>query len=256
MEKERKKVVILGARGKMGKLFTQRAQRFYPVKEFDLPLEKKLLAREVKEAFLVLLCVPIKALDEVLEALAPCLQPPTILADICSVKVIPLQKMHKAYAGPVVGTHPLFGPDLKAGFSKIALCAEAREQESVSRVAKFFQQLGFETFFTTPREHDLAMAYIQGLNFISTLTYFASLEQNLSLDKFMTPSFKRRQEAAAKMLQEDFELFTTLFEQNPYSSTVVRTFKNYLNLAAAGELEVLAQRSWWWWQEKNKGEGP
>ena len=36
-----------------------------------------------------------------------------ILCDVCSVKVNPLAQMLEAYDGPVVGTHPLFGPEPK-----------------------------------------------------------------------------------------------------------------------------------------------
>lgn len=57
----------------------------------------------------VFLCIPAGAMAEVLPHLVPHLDGRQILADITSVKSS-LWAMERAYAGPVVGTHPLFGP--------------------------------------------------------------------------------------------------------------------------------------------------
>jgi prephenate dehydrogenase len=195
--------------------------------------------------------VPITALDNVLQNIKGFLTPPTILADICSVKVIPMTKMEESYAGPVVGTHPLFGPEpAKDDPLKVAICPSSRKQDEqvLESVQELFSCAGMNTFVTSAQEHDEAMAYIQGLNFITTLSYFSCLPEYLELDKFITPSFKRRMDAAKKMLTQDASLFTKLFEQNPLSGKSVRRFKSFLSVCAAGDVELLAQKAAWWWR--------
>jgi prephenate dehydrogenase len=65
----------------------------------------------------------------------------------------------------------------------------------------------------------------------------------------MTPSFSRRLEAARKMLLEDASLFSSIFEANAHSQDVVRHFRSFLNLAAAGDLDILVEKASWWWRE-------
>lgn len=75
--------------------------------------------------------------------------------------------------------------------------------------------MGCLSFRSTPQEHDAAAASIQGLNFISTLAYFATLAEHEELLPFLTPSFRRRMDSARKMLMEDGALFEWLFESHP-----------------------------------------
>ena len=98
------------------------------------------------------------------------------------------------------------------------------------------------------------MAQIQGLNFATTVAYLAALSRQDELRRFLTPSFRRRLKAAEKMLTEDADLFATLFEANPYSQEAVRRYRNYLQAAASGDVEVLVERGKWWWRDQESGE--
>ena len=86
------RMVVIGARGQMGRRFVTAFLRAgHRVKEFDHPLDAKALPRAVSGADLVLLCVPVTAMREVVAVVAPHLLPETILADICSLKIAPLE---------------------------------------------------------------------------------------------------------------------------------------------------------------------
>ncbi|MFP4657942.1 MAG: prephenate dehydrogenase/arogenate dehydrogenase family protein, partial [Desulfonatronovibrionaceae bacterium] len=163
-------------------------------------------------------------------------------------------------SGPIVGTHPLFGPDPDGQTPlRCAICPDASASaEDTAALEKSFTDAGIIPFRSEAHEHDRAMACIQGLNFVTSICYFASLPGDLDLSSFATPSFNRRFESARKMLTEDSELFTSLFEANPYSAESVRRFKSFLNLAAAGELNLLSDKAAWWWWNKDiqSGEGP
>jgi prephenate dehydrogenase len=249
-------VVVIGARGQMGARFARAFRDAgHPVTEFDHPLDADALPGAVRAADLVLLCVPITAMRDVAAAVAPHLTERTILADICSVKVQPLHDMLSATSTPVVGTHPLFGPATLDEDLRIAV-TPGRGQEATDNLSACFRNLGFSPFTTTADEHDRAMAYIQGLNFVTTVAYLCASPLETGIERFFTPSFGRRMEAATKMITEDASLFTTMFEANPHSLEAVRMFRSYLNVAAGGDLELLSQKALWWWRRQHDAGGP
>ncbi len=251
------KIAIVGGRGRMGLMLGKRfSHAGAEVLCLDQPLPLEGLESLLASVKFVLLAVPISVMGQVVEAVAPRMTPGTILADICSVKVVPMMKMENAYSGPVLGTHPLFGPEPGSGeVLKVALCPGNRSDLSVVAMAEdLFARAGMKTFITSADEHDQAMACIQSLNFVTTVSYFASLPEDLDLEKFATPSFMRRVSSARKMLNEDAVLFSSLAEDNPYTGQMIRRFKSFLNLSAAGEMELLQDKALWWWRnEKNPG---
>lgn len=243
------RMVVIGARGQMGRRFVTAFLRAgHRVKEFDHPLDAKALPRAVSGADLVLLCVPVTAMREVVAVVAPHLLPETILADICSLKIAPLEAMLATTHTPVVGTHPLFGSETAGPDLRVAL-VPGRGRKALEDLGRLFRTLGFSTFTTTAEEHDQAMSYVQGLNFVTTVAYLCAAPPVRDMERFFTPSLARRVDAAAKMINQDAELFTTLFEANPRSLEAVRLFRSYLNVAAGGDLELLSQKARLWWQE-------
>lgn len=257
MIKEIKNIFIIGNKGAMGTFFEKRFKDIQEISVLgmDQPIDKNLMRSCLETAHMILLCIPIGAMYEITSLIAECTSNLPILVDICSVKVKPMDIMLRKYTGPVVGTHPLFGPNPHKDLPLKMAMIRGRGNEEFDLVNQFFEKLGFVTFECTAKEHDYAMAYIQGLNFVTTLSYFASCAGDESILKFITPSFERRIEAASKMLTEDANLFQTLFESNPFSHEAVKRFRSFLNLASAGDLELLVQKAWWWWNENHKGGG-
>lgn len=249
------KVAIVGASGRMGKMLLEQAwAKGIDATALDRPYADENLAKACAEARLVILCVPAASLEEVILRLEPHLGKSAILADITSVKEAPMRQMEKHWAGPVVGTHPLFGPTAEPASDRpVAITPGAKAApEDVAQVEQFFQAIGCRVFRTDAASHDKAMARIQNMNFITNLAYFAALADQEDLLPFLTPSFERRKQAAAKMLGEDAAMFAGLFEANSHSHEAVRQFRRILNLAASGEIDLLCQRARWWWQPERQ----
>lgn len=247
------KVVIVGHTGRMGAMLLETAKAAgLNASGVDLPLADKDLALACAGADLALICVPALHLPEVARKLTLHLDPGAILADITSVKERPLRQMEEIWPGQVVGTHPLFGPchELDADLPVAITPGKRTSRETLEKIGAFFNALGFRVFETTADKHDQAMARIQNMNFITNLAYFAALAGQKELLPYLTPSFERRKNAAAKMLTEDGEMFAGLFEANPHSHEAVREFRKMLNLAAAGDIELLSRKAQWWWPEK------
>lgn len=254
-------LALVGARGGMGKLIAQRSREAgIDVRELDRPLTDEKLAKAIAGADMVLLSVPVYATDEVAQRIAPYMGGAQILADVGSVKTLPIAGMTARYAGPVVGTHPLFGP--APGLSDALRVAvmdgrPGRDAWATGAVSAWCARIGFAPFPSSAEEHDRAAAYVQGLNFVTTLAYLAAQAAGGEVQNYLTPSFTRRLAAAEKLITKDAALFTALFEANPYSHEAVRNFRSFLNLAVGGDVDLLVRRAEaWWTAETAKKDNP
>jgi len=246
-------IAIVGAGGQMGGLFLR---DFSALGCSVSPLDRASSDQDVADALdgcdLLMLCVPVTAMDSVLDKMTPHLSDQTVLCDVGSVKVLPMKAMRKRHSGPVVGTHPLFGPVIPEGFTPKVAVAVGRPADmgAAVRVASLFEACGYTCFETTAEEHDRAMAIIQGLNFTSTVAFLAAARDVEHIENFVTPSFRRRLDSARKMLTMDSELFEVIAEANPFLQETNRKFLSYLSLAAGGDLDLLADRAQWWWRNE------
>lgn len=246
-------VAIIGARGGMGQLYCSRRRRAgIEVIELDRPITDEMLAGAIPRADCVVLSIPVAAMADISRRVGAFMRAPQILVDLCSVKIQPLADMRAGYAGPIVATHPLFGPGTADGDdARVAIMPGMEDSEAdaeaLESIWDWTGRMGFVPFRTTPEEHDKAMAYFQGLNFVTTVAYLAVHGESSELAPFVTPSFRRRLDAAKKLLLEDAGLFTALFEANPFSQDIVRIYRNYLNVAAGGDVDLLVQRASRWW---------
>ena len=247
-------LAILGAGGGMGRLFARQARlagaKVLPFNREPakgcLPLASA--ADYLPQSQIILSCLPEAALTETLNRLGPGLRPDQILTDITSLKGPAMRIMAEAHPGPVVGTHPLFGP--KARFSgsqkgigaglgrRVAIVPGARAlPEHIALVEGLFQGMGCRTFQCSAKEHDRAMAMMQGLNFLDQLAFLSIVSTVSRLDDFITPSFKRRLNAAQKFLHQDARLFITLARDNPYVQEMGEALLSELRQVLHGEAE-------------------
>lgn len=247
-------LAILGAGGGMGRLLVRQArQAGAEVAAFNRTSGRGCLPFTAAPEMLphcqiILCCLPESALAATLATLRPHLREDQILTDITSLKGPALRIMAEGHPGPVVGSHPLFGP--KARFSagqtgisgglgrRVAIVPGARAQENhIALVENLFQAMGCKTFQCSGKEHDRAMAMMQGLNFLDQLAFLSIVSTVSRLDDFITPSFKRRLNAAKKFLHQDAELFTSLARDNPYVKEMGEALLNELREVLHGNTE-------------------
>ncbi|MBQ4133558.1 MAG: prephenate dehydrogenase [Desulfovibrionaceae bacterium] len=261
------KVCIIGSRGQMGQLFTQcwngKIGGIYPLdrRPDAADLHPDDIERVVPHVDVLIVSVPLSRFDSVLAAVAPALQAGTILSDVGSVKVQPMQLMEKYHAGPVVGTHPLFGPrnffPASSGATQADASSPVRQflkeafhglgkqvaitpgrncpPHALETVDTLFRLGGCDTFITSAAEHDRAIGTIQSLNFLSHLAYFSTAAAIPGLARYVTPSFVRRLLAARTMLGEDAGLFTNIARHTPDMQETIKAYVQ--NLEKAGRLD-------------------
>ncbi|BAV91514.1 prephenate dehydrogenase/arogenate dehydrogenase family protein [Candidatus Desulfovibrio trichonymphae] len=247
-----RKTAVIGSRGRMGAMFCNRAVAAgLDAAGADMPLTPDMLEKTCADADMALICVPAAFFEATLTRACRHLPRYAVLADITSVKEQPMRQMERHWQGPVVGTHPLFGPTSAVDEDLPVAVTPGRNAgpKHIALLNGFFDAIGCRVFETTAQRHDQAMARIQGMNFITTLAYFALLAQKDDLLPFVTPSFRRRLNAAKKMLTEDARLFAGLFEANPHSHEAVHQYRQMFNLAASGDIDLLCEKAQWWWKD-------
>lgn len=217
-----------------------------------------------RAADLVLLCVPVALTGPVAAAIAAMLPVPdsAVWADICSVKVEPMRHLARAVRGPVVGTHPLFGPSAKPGAPErrtAVMLGERAGERDAALVERLFTALGCEVFRGTPEEHDRAVAIFQSLNFLTSAAFLSLAAKTPGITPYMTPSFHRRIAASKVLMMDDGELFTGLtFQNNEVRDTLsrfTRCLREFVESPEAAAVELESARSWWKDESLFRGKG-
>ncbi|MDC0602932.1 bifunctional chorismate mutase/prephenate dehydrogenase, partial [Aliiglaciecola sp.] len=170
-----KKVTVVGGRGALGRIFVDMfSKSHYSVSVFeqeDWPNAQQIL----HDSDLVLVAVPIKITEQVISQLSPLLPKNCILADVTSTKQKPLDAMMKNHSGPVVGLHPMFGPDVVSLVKQVVVVCDGREPEKYAWLVEQIRIWGAIVHQSTAKQHDDAMAFIQVMRHFSSFVYGAHL---------------------------------------------------------------------------------
>lgn len=179
---------------------------------------------EVAQSDIVILAVPVASMAHVCRVLAPHLRPGTLVMDVGSVKVAPMQDMltHLPPHVEVLGTHPLFGPQSAPdgiGGHKIALCPGRGTRWR--QVAAFLRQRGLRVIRTTPDAHDRELAVVQGLTHMigKVLSDLGPLPERMT-----TASFDLLKDAVAMVAQDPPTVLHAIEVANPYAKDVREAF--------------------------------
>ncbi len=106
---------ILGY-GRFGKLWDSCLEPYGEVRVFDPKKDETRRFNTLEEVLTVdflFILVPIERFESVCKSISKEIPTTTVVVDACSVKVHPAQVMQKVFSKkqPLLGTHPLFGPD-------------------------------------------------------------------------------------------------------------------------------------------------
>ncbi len=202
-----RKIVVIGGGGALGSVFVNLFRRSgYDVEiieQQDWDRADKLFA----QADLVLVSVPIQLTEQVIAKLDN-LPPTCILADVTSTKEQPLNAMMAAHKGPVVGFHPMFGPDVSSLAKQVVVVCEGRYPEIYEWVLEQMQIWGAHLFHSQASEHDHAMAFIQVMRHFSSFVYGMHLSsENPLLEQLIAFS--------SPIYRLELAMVGRLFAQNP-----------------------------------------
>ena len=202
----------------------------------------------------VVLAVPVSALCDVMARLSPFMHPGQLLMDVTSVKMLPMLIMQEFHSGPVVGSHPLFGPvPVPSTDARRSILVAGRRAAPVHKdmAEALFGALDSNVSWTTAREHDHGVAFAQSLNFAMSTAFFATIARHPECLPFLTPSFTRHKEAARKHLTLDRNMFCEFTAHNPCFCAAVGEYRQALGEALSG-LPALSEEAAVWYAEEGR----
>lgn len=223
------KIAIIGGQGQMGQWF----KRFLEgqgltvlVADLDTPQTPEEVAGQ---ADVVMLSVPIPKVAEVARAVAPHVHPEAVLTDLTSVKQRPLEAMMSAFAGEVVGAHPLFGPGEADIAGRTVVLCPGRGERWFAWLKDLLEKAGAKVLVTTATEHDRLMAVVQGLAHFVLIALGGAIRQlgvdPQNLEDFATPTFGTLHRLARHLLSQDVKLYACIQLANPANRVVLRALE-------------------------------
>ncbi|MFB9135857.1 bifunctional chorismate mutase/prephenate dehydrogenase [Vibrio olivae] len=204
---ELRSVVVIGGHGQLGGLFSRMFRLSgYEVKVLgskDWHKADELLS----DAGLVVVTVPIHLTQGVIEKLGN-LPKDCILCDLTSIKSKPLKAMLDVHAGPVVGLHPMFGPDVPSLAKQVIVHCDGRDESAYQWLLKQFSIWGASLCQMSAEDHDHGMTLIQALR------HFTSFAYGLHLSK-ENPNIDRLLQLSSPIYRLEIAMVGRLFAQDP-----------------------------------------
>lgn len=233
-------IVVVGGAGKMGRLFV----RALELSDYDVRiLEKddwKHAADSLADAGMVIISVPIETTNRVIAAL-PKLPDDCILLDLTSVKQQPMAAMLAIHDGPVLGLHPMFGPDCGSFAKQAVVCCNGRNPEAYQWFLAQIRVWGAKLHMTTPEQHDKHMGLIQALRHFATFTYGLYIcKENIQLDDLLSlssPIYRLELVMVGRLFAQDPDLYADIIM---YSEANLALIKRY-NTCFIDAIKLLEQ---------------
>ena len=239
-ETEPKTVAVIGGRGRMGaliaRLFGDLGHQVI-VSDVDTPLSA---ADAASVADVVVVSVPIDATEGVIRAVGPRVREDALLMDITSIKEAPVATMMDSTRASVVGTHPMFGPNVHSLQGQRVVVCRGRGDAWAEWVVRMMQARGLSVQETSPSHHDRVMAVVQVLTHFQTQVLGLTLARaGTTLDetlRFTSPAYLMELYITARHFDQSPELYGPIEMRNPATVEVTSAFK----AAAAEVADILA----------------
>ena len=207
------KVVVVGGAGALGarfvSLFARSGYDVAVLEQQDWPDAEAICA----DAALVLLAVPITLTEQLVNKL-PSLPADCVLADITSIKQQPLAAMLAKHSGPVVGLHPMFGPDITNLVKQVVVVCHGRAEAQYQWLLKQLNVWGAELAVKQAAEHDSAMQLIQAMRHFSSLVYGVHLaDENADLNELLqlsSPIYRLELAMVGRLFAQNAELYADI----------------------------------------------
>lgn len=167
----------------------------------------------------VVLCVPISAMQATLKRISLLLHPGTLVVDVCSVKVLPVQWMRQYLPAQVqiLASHPMFGPDSAtdslAGH-KLVLCPERITPARLKPILAWLKSRQLHVIETSADQHDQEIAVSLALTHFIGRSLSAFGAKPLGID---TEGYKRLLHILGVVENDTWQLFEDMHRYNPYA---------------------------------------
>lgn len=243
-------VVLIGGEGKLGGLFSQMLTLSgYQVQVLDK--DDWCRAAEIFDgAGLVIVTVPIAITCSLIKEKLTELPQDCILADLTSIKGEPVNAMLEAHDGPVVGLHPMFGPDVGSLAKQVVVVCHGRRRQDYQWLLEQIQIWGARLVEAEPERHDKAMQLVQAMRHFSSFVYGLNLykeEADIeSLLQFSSPIYRLELAMVGRLFAQSPDLYADIiFAQKESLKAIGDYLDNYsqaLSLLQSGDREAFVSQ--------------
>lgn len=236
------KVVVVGGHGALGRRFVSLFERSgYQVAVLEAT-DWPDAASIVEGACLVLMAVPINMTAQLIQQLPP-LPAHCVLADITSIKQVPMQMMLQQHQGPVLGLHPMFGPDISNIVKQVVVVCHGRDSEQYQWLLKQFRVWGAVLTEKQAQQHDELMQLIQAMRHFSSLVYGVHLaEEQADLQQLLelsSPIYRLELAMVGRLFAQNAELYADIMLSSSAVTGLLQRYQHRFNqlshLLAAGD---------------------
>lgn len=232
------KVGIIGF-GRLGKLVTKNLSKDATTIVYDLNIIEKEVndigssigtLDELCKCPILLLCVPISAIENVAKEISTRVTKDTLVIDVCSVKVHPMKVLEDLLPKEteILGTHPMFGPDSAAQSlygCKIVLCKQRVNEEKYQNIKGYLESHGLKVIEATAHEHDKQIADTLILTHTIGRTLMDMNSREMDID---TKGYRRLLKILETVENDSVQLFKDMNEYNPYSQQMRESLQSSL----------------------------
>ncbi|WP_299492237.1 bifunctional chorismate mutase/prephenate dehydrogenase [uncultured Shewanella sp.] len=238
-------VVVIGGQGKLGGLFSQMLTLSgYEVKSLDKG-DWGQAEHLFEGAGLVIVTVPIQMTCDLIATQLTQLPKDCVLADLTSIKSDPMAAMLKAHEGPVIGLHPMFGPDVGSLAKQVIVVCHGRDEEAYQWLLEQMTIWGARLVEAEPQEHDKSMQLVQAMRHFSSFVYGLNLcKESADIEtllQFSSPIYRLELAMVGRLFAQSPELYADIIFSQPDSLHVISDYlKNYtqaLELLKQGDKE-------------------
>ena len=239
---ELRSVVIIGGKGQLGGLFG----RMFKLSGYEVKIlgsQDWHRSEEILDgAGLVVVTVPIHLTEEVIERLGT-LPEDCILCDLTSIKSKPLQAMLNIHSGPVVGLHPMFGPDVSSLAKQVIVYCDGRGEEQYQWLLKQCSIWGASLCQIDASEHDHGMTLIQALRHFTSFAYGLHLSrENPNIGQLLqlsSPIYRLELVMVGRLFGQDPNLYGDIIFSSEENIAMIKRFHRCFGEA----LEILDSRN-------------
>lgn len=233
---EPKEILIVGAKGGMGTLYSRIIEQTgHHIHKIDKHNWHE-LEEVAPKLDLAIVSVPINKTVEVIQRLAPKLNDDTILADFTSNKEAPIKAMKEAHDGPVLGLHPMHGPDVHNLSKQLMVYCPVRHEEQTEWFSEQCRLWGMRVIEADAEKHDHVMHLVQGLrHFVALLhgsfmkTY--DLKPKDILD-YSSPIYRAEIMMTGRIFAQSAELYADIVFANKERRELLLKFIDHTNKLA------------------------
>jgi len=186
--------------------------------------------KAVSGSDIVILSVPMDAIENVVPEIAPFLKKGSLLMDVTSVKekTVEIMQKHIGKGVEMIPTHPLFGPRIRSLDGQVVVLTPLEKGKWFERVNKFLEKENARILVTTPEEHDKMMSVVQGLTHLTYIGIAATIER-LKIDvkesrRFESPVYGLMVDMIARIVAQNPYLYYSIQTQNQYIKETHETF--------------------------------